>query len=211
MSASIPRTSRSSDCSCLVFATTPHLGDLHGSTRRSRRRKRFRASPRRRSPAAFRSTVGRSGQLGSPGGGRTVTGRGHGSLPSAPTTSASSACRCCGGGPSTLPSRARSSSTRSRRTGEIAVRIAIGAGPGRVLGLIVGRGLALTFGGITVGAAGALAATRLLRGLLFEIAPTDPGVLGGVAVLLAGTTLLACWLPARRATKVDPMVALRSE
>ena len=99
----------------------------------------------------------------------------------------------------------------SRRTREIAVRIAIGAGPGRVLGLIVGRGLALTFGGITVGAAGALAATRLLRGLLFEIAPTDPGVLGGVAVLLAGTTLLACWLPARRATKVDPMVALRSE
>src|SRR5437879_3232225 len=99
----------------------------------------------------------------------------------------------------------------SRRTREIAVRIAIGAGPGRVLGLIVGRGLALTSGGITLGAAGALAAARLLRGLLFEIAPTDPSVLAGVAVLLAGTTLLGCWLPARRATQVDPMVALRYE
>jgi len=99
----------------------------------------------------------------------------------------------------------------SRRTREIGVRIAIGAGPGRVLGLILGRGLALTFGGITLGAAGAFAATRLLRRLLFEIAPTDPSVFAGVTVVLAVTTLLACWLPARRATRVDPMIALRAE
>ena len=99
----------------------------------------------------------------------------------------------------------------SHRTREFGVRIALGAGPGSVLRLVVGRALRLAGLGTLLGLGGALAATRSLRGLLVEVAPSDPAALAGAALLLFGVTVAASYLPARRATKVDPMVALRSE
>ncbi|MGH9789526.1 MAG: FtsX-like permease family protein, partial [Candidatus Acidiferrales bacterium] len=77
--------------------------------------------------------------------------------------------------------------------------------------LIVGSGLALALGGLALGLAGALALTRLLASLLFAVTPTDPGTFAGVAVLLLAVAVLAFWIPARRATRVDPMVTLRYE
>jgi putative ABC transport system permease protein len=99
----------------------------------------------------------------------------------------------------------------SRRTHEIGVRMALGAGRGDVMGMILREGLLLAFIGIAIGVAGALALTRFLRSLLFEIKPTDPATFVGVAILLALVALAACYIPARRAMKVDPMVALRYE
>ncbi|MEJ2312404.1 MAG: ABC transporter permease [Gemmatimonadales bacterium] len=99
----------------------------------------------------------------------------------------------------------------SRRTREIGIRMALGARPADVMRDTMTRGLALTAGGLALGAAGALAASRALTSLLFEISPTDPMTLGVVATLLAGTALFACYWPARRATRVDPMVTLRYE
>jgi predicted permease len=99
----------------------------------------------------------------------------------------------------------------AQRTHEIGVRLALGANRGDVLRLIVGQGMKLTVVGTVIGLAGALALTRLIRGLLFEINTTDPLTFGLVAALLGIVALLACYIPARRATKVDPLVVLRYE
>lgn len=99
----------------------------------------------------------------------------------------------------------------SRRTRELGIRMALGAARGRVLGLVVGEGLWLALVGLAIGLPLAIVVARLLRSLLFGVAPTDPLTFGGVALLLIGCALLGSYLPARRAARVDPMVALRFE
>jgi putative ABC transport system permease protein len=99
----------------------------------------------------------------------------------------------------------------SRRTREIGVRVALGAGSGDVLRLILGQGLRTIFIGVAIGIAGALALTRTVESLLFGVTATDPLTFAGVTMLLVGTALLACYIPARRATRVDPMIALHYE
>jgi putative ABC transport system permease protein len=99
----------------------------------------------------------------------------------------------------------------SQRTQEIGIRVALGAGSLDVSRLVLREGLLLGGIGVAVGLAAALASTRVLGSLLFEVTPTDPLTLGAVACLLLGVALAAAVIPARRATKVDPMVALRYE
>src|SRR6266699_2371064 len=99
----------------------------------------------------------------------------------------------------------------SRRTREIGVRVALGAGSGDVLRMILSQGLRTIFIGVAIGIAGSLALTRTVESLLFGVTATDPLTFGSVTLLLVGAALLACYIPARRATKVDPMVALRYE
>jgi putative ABC transport system permease protein len=99
----------------------------------------------------------------------------------------------------------------SLRTREIGVRIALGAGAGEVLRMILGQGLRTILIGVTMGIAGSLALTRAVASLLFGVTATDPLTFVGVTLLLVGAALLASYIPARRATRVDPMIALRYE
>jgi putative ABC transport system permease protein len=99
----------------------------------------------------------------------------------------------------------------SQRTGELGLRMALGAQPAHILRLIIGQGLRLIVSGIVIGLAAALVLTRFLSGLLFGVSATDPLTFVLITLLLALVALLACWLPARRATKVDPLIALRYE
>jgi predicted permease len=99
----------------------------------------------------------------------------------------------------------------SRRTREIGVRMALGAASGDVSGLILRQGLRTILAGVAIGSVAALALTRSVRALLFGVSATDPLTFAAVTLLLAGAALLACYVPARRATRVDPVQALRSE
>jgi putative ABC transport system permease protein len=99
----------------------------------------------------------------------------------------------------------------ARRTREFGVRMALGADPGKILRLVVGSGAQLTAVGVAVGLAAALALTRFLRALLYGVEPGDPWTLGGVALLLSLTAMLACWIAARRAAQIDAWAALRCE
>ena len=99
----------------------------------------------------------------------------------------------------------------SQRTREIGVRLALGAAPRTVLRMIVGQGMALVLGGLAMGVLTAVLLGRFGRGLLFGVGPLDPVTYAGVAVLLSVISLAACAWPARQATRVDPMLALRAE
>ena len=99
----------------------------------------------------------------------------------------------------------------TRRTRELGVRVALGATTGDVVRLVVGRGGRLAATGIALGALAAVWATRALRGMLYEVAPSDPRVLAGVAALLALVALAAAWIPGRRAGRVDPARVLRAD
>jgi putative ABC transport system permease protein len=101
--------------------------------------------------------------------------------------------------------------TVAQRTGEIGVRVALGAQPRDILRLIVGQGMRPVLIGVVLGAAGALALARFIEKLLFEVTPADPATFAGVSLVLTGVALLACWIPARRAVRIDPMVALRHQ
>jgi len=99
----------------------------------------------------------------------------------------------------------------NQRTHEIGVYMALGAQQSDVLRLVMADGVRLALLGIILGLAGALALTRVMVSLLFDVKPTDPATLIGVAMLLAAVAMLACYIPARRALSIHPMTALRRE
>ena len=99
----------------------------------------------------------------------------------------------------------------SQRTGEIGVRLALGAEPGNVAGMIARQGGLVALVGAAVGLGVALAGSRLIESLLYNVSPRDPGVFAATTALLVAVALAACWLPARRASRLSPMEALRTE
>jgi ABC-type antimicrobial peptide transport system permease subunit len=99
----------------------------------------------------------------------------------------------------------------TQRRREIGVRMAVGAEPGDVLRLVLGRALRIVGLGVIVGLAGAVGVTRVLQRFLFGVTPTDPLAFTVVTLLLVAVGMLAAWLPARRATRIDPTAALRAE
>ena len=99
----------------------------------------------------------------------------------------------------------------SLRTREVGIRMALGAQSGDLVAMVMRQGMVLAAAGLLLGSAASLALTRFLASLLFEVRPIDPPAFLAVAVLLAAVVLVATWLPARRATRVDPLVALRDQ
>lgn len=99
----------------------------------------------------------------------------------------------------------------NQRLNEIGIRIALGARPGDVLTMILRQGMTLVVTGLGIGLVSAFGLTRLLKSLLFQVEPTDPATFAGVSLILAAAALLACYMPARRALRIDPLQALRSE
>jgi putative ABC transport system permease protein len=99
--------------------------------------------------------------------------------------------------------------TVAQRTHELGVRAALGASAKALIGMVVRNGMTLTVVGLALGIAGALGLTQLLGTLLFGVSPRDPVTLAGSAAILAAVALLACYVPARRAARMDPLVALR--
>ena len=99
----------------------------------------------------------------------------------------------------------------NQQTREIGIRMAMGAQSGRILRLVVSQGMRLAIVGLVLGTLIALASTRVLSSLLFGVSAHDPLIFGGVSLILATAAIMACYIPARRATKVDPIIALRDE
>jgi ABC-type antimicrobial peptide transport system permease subunit len=99
----------------------------------------------------------------------------------------------------------------AQRNHEIGIRMAIGAGSGEILKMVLRQSLWVVAVGIAVGLGAAFAGTRVLGAFILGVSPSDPLTFGVVVAVLSGVALLACWLPARRATKVDPLIALRYE
>jgi putative ABC transport system permease protein len=101
--------------------------------------------------------------------------------------------------------------TVSQRTHEFGIRLALGANTRDVLRLVIGQGLKLAGAGLLIGLAGGFALMQVMKTLLFGVSPADPMTFAASALLLLAVSLLACWIPARRAAKVDPLIALRHD